>query len=113
MRKAWIWVTVPLFAVGCVAQTTPEGGPGDTPGFDGTDAISEYAQHPADPPDPCVQGMKEPSVDGRTVTLPVPCARQVFVDPSDPPPDAEARQRLDLPVEDAAQREAPGAAAAR
>lgn len=85
MSRRWLWVGLPILAIGCVAQAGPvDAESDDRPVPQNDDATSAYAKHKAGPPSLCVVGQRVAAFNGEFVTLPVPCIPDDQLEPGDP-----------------------------
>jgi hypothetical protein len=90
MSTRWLWVGLPILAIGCVAPAGPGGTESDgQPLPQNDEATSPYARHAVGPPNLCVVGQRIATVFGQSVTVPVACTADDVLDPEDPVEDSE------------------------
>jgi hypothetical protein len=87
MSKRWLWVGLPIVAMGCAAPSGPVGAERDDPLPENDDAISPYARHPPGPPSLCVVGQRISTFHGNYLTLPVRCIPDDLLEPGTPVED--------------------------
>jgi hypothetical protein len=116
MSIRWLWVGLPVLAIGCVAPAGPSGTESEEGPLPRNDeAISVYARHKAGPPNLCVVGERRATIGGAVVTFPVPCIPEDMIEPGTPVEDelVDPDPTVEEPGMDEIDAFDPGAAADR